>query len=270
MKRTISNPYKVNHKIYIRLVFLFLITLYISFLIPTKENNCLATCADIIRNLSYGCIGSTVVAWLIECKDIKNANSKANKIYDAAYGDLKHYIGSFIALWAQLCAVAFKEENYYEHKDIWENWYKTTKLNFYKSDAKRQEELLVFFRKQLSDYADSVNKSLEYVQSQRYMLTVNDVMNKDMERILSDFRFEFYALDIDLSHEETPDLFWEHMDAITSDLINYINNWADIRYFNSLKFSPYKFISNTDDLRDAILLSELIHIFTRKNQSKQK
>lgn len=270
MKRTISNPYKVNHKLYIRLIFLFLITLFISFFIPTRENNYLATCADIIKNLSYGCIGSTVVAWLIECKDIKNANSKANKIYDAAYGDLKHYIGSFIALWAELCAAAFEEENYYEHKDIWENWYKTTKLNFYKSDDTRREKLLSFFRKQLSDYANSVNKSLEYVQSQRYMLTVNDVMNKDMERILSDFRFEFYALDIDLSREETPDQFWKNMDAITSDLINYINNWDDIRYFNSIKFKPHKFVSNADDLRDAILLSDLIHIFTRKNQSKQK
>lgn len=270
MKRTIENPYSVNHKTYIGLVALFFITLMISFIIPVGLNRYIDILADLVKNLSYGCIASTVVAWLIDCANIRNANKKANRIYDTVYGDLRYHIGAFIGIWAQLCTVAFKDKEYDQQKDTWESWYKTVKLNYYKATPERQKELLSFFRGQLSEYARSVNNSIERIQVQRYMLTMNDAMNKEMDRILSDFQFEFHALDLDLSRQDPPDLFWAHMDAVTSDLLRYIDNWSDIRYYNLLKFVPYKFFNNRDDALQAVLLSDYTQIIKQKLLKKEK
>ena len=46
-----------------------------------------------------------------------------------------------------------------------------------------------------------VNRALEKIASQTYVLTINNVMNNELHRIISDFKFEFYALDTDLSHD---------------------------------------------------------------------
>lgn len=270
MKRTIESPHKASHKTYIGLVTLFSISLIISYCIPLGENRCLEIIVDLVKNLSYGCIASTIVAWLIDCANIRNANEKANRIYDTIYGDLRFHIGSFIGIWAQLCSIGFKDKEYDEQKNTWDGWYQIVKLNYYKASPERQAELLSFFRNQLVEYTGAVNNSIERIQAQRYMLTMNDVMNKDMDRILSDFQFEFHALDLDLSRQDPSDLFWEHMDAITNDLLRYIGNWSDIRYFNSLQFSPFKFFDNRDETLQAVLLSEYKQIIKQKIKSSKK
>ena len=58
---------------------------------------------EVIKNLSYGCIASTFVAWIIDCANTRHLNKKANNIYDAVYSDLKFRIGSYIETWAELC-----------------------------------------------------------------------------------------------------------------------------------------------------------------------
>ena len=113
MKRAIENPYNVSHKIYIILIAIFLLILCTILFAPLELNDIVV---DIIKNLSYGCIASTVVAWLIDCANIRNANKKANNTYDAVYADLKFRIGAFIGVWAQLCKVCFKDKDYSEHK----------------------------------------------------------------------------------------------------------------------------------------------------------
>jgi len=37
------------------------------------------------------------------------------------------------------------------------------------------------------------------------------------------------------------EFFWTHLDAITKDLVNYINNWSDIQFYNTDSFAPFKF-----------------------------
>jgi len=253
MKRAIENPYNVSHKIYISLIVIFAIILCTILFVPLGIN---ALVLDIIKNLSYGCIASTVVAWLIDCANIRSANKKANTTYDAVYAELKFRIGAFVGVWSQLCQVCFKDKDYGEHKKTWTEWYETVKLNYYKSDAERQKQILDFFYNELAYYASLVNESLKYIQTQQYVLTINDAMNDNMRSILSDFQFEFHALELDLEHRDSAERFWEHMDAITNDLKNYINNWSDIRYYNSLAFLPYKFLGDRNDIIRAVILSE--------------
>lgn len=267
MNRTISNPNKVNHKIYIGLIILFLITLKFSFSAPTKINLTFPNLSDIIKNLSYGCIASTAVAWMIDCANIRNLNKKANNTYEAIYADLRIHIGYYIGTWATLCAVAFKNKDYYAEKHTWEDWYKITKENYCNSDTQRQRELSIFFHNQLSSAVKKVNKCIDHLFSQQYMLKMNDLMNSDMENILSDFQFEFYALDLTLSRENPPMDFWKSMDTITNDLKNYIRNWQDIQYYNLLVFKPYSFFKRTDDLVEAMYLSESLQTNTPKSKS---
>ena len=255
MKRTITHPNKANHKLYIFLIIVFLITLVLSFYIPPESDGAQFPLSEIIKNLSYCCIASTFVAWIIDYANTRHLNRKAHSIYDAVYGDLKFHIGAYIETWAELCAVSFKDKDYYSEKHTWDAWYTIVKENYHKCKPERQQHLLDFFYQQLLYAETEVNKSLEYLQSQRYMLTMNDVMNSEIDSILSDFRFEFYALDLDLSRRDTPEMFWAHMDAITSDLTRYINNWKDIRYYNFLIFRPYKFFENTKELMSAVLVS---------------
>ena len=264
MKRAIENPYNVSHKIYISLIVIFAIILCTILFAPLGIN---ALVIDIIKNLSYGCIASTVVAWLIDCANIRTANKKANNTYDAVYAELKFRIGAFVGAWSQLCKVCFKDKDYDEHKKTWIEWYETVKLNYYKSDADRQKQILDFFYDELTYYASLVNESLKYIQTQQYVLTINDAMNDNMRSILSDFQFEFHALELDLEHRDSAELFWEHMDAITNDLTKYINNWSDIRYYNSLKFLPYKFLGDRNDIIHAVILSECTRKI-QKNASK--
>lgn len=265
MKRTIINPHKVNHKLYAFLAFLSLIVLFISFTIQIRvpeESGFLSVFTDTIKNLSYGCIASTLVAWIIDIANTRNSNKKANDIYDSIYGDLQFRIGAFVATWAELCAVAFKDKNFYEEKNTWAVWYEITKENFHKCEPNRQKHLLDFFYGQLSYAEKEVNKSIEYIHSQRYMLTMNDAMNDEIDGILADFQFEFYALALDLSHRDDSEMFWTHMDAITKDLINYIENWPDIRYYNVLLFKPHGFFNDSSERIAAMLKSERINADT--------
>lgn len=255
MNRTIINPNKVNYKLYILLIIFFIISLGASFYIPQEIKGIPFPLGEIVKNLSYGCIASTFVAWVIDCANTKHLNIKANNIYDAVYGDLKFRIGFFIGTWAELCAVSFKDKDYYAEKNTWDVWYTIVKDNYLKCEPERQQHLLDFFYGHLSQAGQEVNDSIQYLHSQRYVLTMNDVMNDEMDRILSDFRFEFHALELDLAHKNNPETFWSHMDAINLDLKRYIGNWQDIKYYNFLVFQPFKFLRNSKDLMSAILSS---------------
>lgn len=241
MKRTISNPHKVNFKMYIIIIIISLITLISSITIPNFEQPFLYNFLEIIKNLSYGCIASTIVALIIDCVNVKNLNKKANDTYDSIYAELKVSIGNFLGTWAEICAISFKKVDYYKETHSWNEWYEITKTNYDNLVQEKQEYLLNFFRNSLMQSGEYVNRALEKIASQTYVLTINNVMNNELHRIISDFKFEFYALDTDLSHDNYAKYFWDHMEAIAKDLNNYISQWSDISYYNSITFKPFDF-----------------------------
>lgn len=241
MKRTISKPHSVNHRLYLHLIILFAISLFISFRLPQNADGSPSSISQIIMNLSYGCIASTVVAWLIECANTRSDNIKSNNLYDTVYLDLKLQIGNFLDLWSHLCAVSFQDVDYYCESHIWNEWYLLTKDNFHKVEPSRQLALMPFFNNQLLASSKKVKESIERILSQQYYLTMNNAMNSTLYHILLDFRFEFTALDMSLSRNESNELFWRHMDAITNDLIKYINNWPDIQFYNTQPYKPFEF-----------------------------
>ena len=58
--------------------------------------------SDIIKNLAFGCVASTLVALLIEIGNIKEKNEKSDSIYDSVYCDLKCQILWYVETWASL------------------------------------------------------------------------------------------------------------------------------------------------------------------------
>ena len=76
-------------------------------------------------------------------------------------------------------------------------------------------------------------------------------------KILGDYSFEFYAAKLTLGREYDKADFWKSFDAIKQDLINYIYNWVDIRYYNYCRFKPYKFHDDKSETMRAMLESEI-------------
>ena len=256
MKRHINNPYKVNWKMYGLIGGISVLIMIISVVQNNLTSNSIS---DIAKNLAFGCVASTLVALLIEIGNVKEKNEKANNVYDAVYNELQYQIGWYVELWASLCAVAYKDKDYYHESHTWSEWYKITRENFQKCDEHRQKELMTFFNQELVFSVDGIEKSLKRIDNQQYILNINEISDESLRRILKDYRFEFDAAKLTLESDYTKNDFWGTFDAITQDLINYIYNWVDIRYYNYYRFKPYEFCDNTAELLRAIQESDKSH-----------
>jgi len=77
MKRAISNPNRVHHTMYILIIAISVVALIISITVPTFSCKLLEVILEVLKNLSYGCVASTLVAWRIDYVNVKKANQKA-------------------------------------------------------------------------------------------------------------------------------------------------------------------------------------------------
>lgn len=212
--------------------------------------------SDIVKNLSYGCVASTLVALLIEVGNIKEKNEKANSVYDAVYANLKFQIMLYVETWASLCSIAYKDKDYRQEKHTWIEWYEIAKSNFAQCDDSRQAELMHFFNEQLMHSIDGIERALKHIDSEQYILNINGIYDKKLRNILADYSFEFYAAKLTLGRDFSKDDYWKSFDAIKQDLVNYIYNWVDIRYYNYCRFKPDSFYSDESEIKRAILESE--------------
>ena len=213
--------------------------------------------SDIIKNLAFGCVASTLVALLIEIGNIKEKNEKSDSIYDSVYCDLKCQILWYVETWASLCAVAYKDNDYYNERHTWTEWYTLTKNNFAKCDELRQKQLMHFFTSQLMIGVEGIEKALRQIDRQRYILSINEIYDYELGNILKDYQFEFDAVKMTLTTDPIKGDFWGSFDAITQDLSRYIYDWVDIRYYNYYRFKPRDFQIDKAELARAILESEM-------------
>lgn len=253
MKKHIHNPYKVNWKMY---GLIGGISIFAMVAAVVQNNVTHDLISDIIKNLAFGCVASTLVALLIEIGNIKEKNEKSDSIYDSVYCDLKCQILWYVETWASLCAVAYKDNDYYNERHTWTEWYTLTKNNFAKCDEPRQKQLMYFFTTQLMIGVEGIEKALRQIDRQRYILSINEIYDDELEKILKDYRFEFDAAKMTLTTDPTKNDFWGAFDAITQDLSRYIYNWVDIRYYNYYKFKPYDSPMDKTELLRAIRESE--------------
>lgn len=249
MKRHIDNPYKMNWKMY-GLIGGISLLIMIAAAIWNDITNSLIS--DIFKNLGFGCVASTLVALLIEVGNIKEKNEKANSVYDAVYIDLKSQIMWYVKTWARLCGIAYKDKDYYQEKHTWIEWYEIVKIKFAECDDNRQAELMYFFNEQLRISIEGIEKALKQIDSQQYILNINGIYDEELRGILADYRFEFYAAKSTLEKDYDKEHFWSSFDAIKTDLVNYINNWVDIRYYNVYRFKPNDFIDDTTEVMRAM------------------
>lgn len=212
--------------------------------------------SDIIKNLALGCVASILVALLIEIGNVKEKNEKANNIYNSVYADLQCQIRWYVETWGRLCSVAYKDENYFQESHTWFEWYELTEENFSKCDSPRQKELMNFFYDQLKVGIDGIENALKQIDSQQYILSINEIYDDALQKILRDYRFEFDAAKMTLESDYIKGDFWGSFDAINKDLVMYISNWVDIKYYNYYKFKPYEFFSDSTELLCAIQESE--------------
>ena len=212
--------------------------------------------SDIFKNLAFGCVASIIVALLIEVGNIKEKNEKANSVYDAVYSDLKLQIMSYLETWARLCCIAYKDKDYRKEKHTWIEWYEIARNKFAEYEESRQEGLIYSFSGELMFSIERIEKALKQIDNQQYILNISEMYDEDLRNILADYQFEFDAAKLTLERGCNKDTFWRSFDAIKKDLVNYIHNWIDIRYYNHLRFKPYDYHMDKAEIMYAILESE--------------
>lgn len=253
MRKHINNPHKVNWKMY---SFIGLISVLIMIVGVIWYDCTKSIASDILKNLAFGCVASTLVALLIDIGNIREKNEKINNVYDSVYQELQFCIMRYIETWSNLCCVAYEDGNYRQEKHTWTEWYEITKSEFAQCDENRQDELIRFFGEELLYGVEKIEKAIKQIEDQQYVLNINDVCDDGLKNILSDFSFEFYAAKLTLKRDSDKKDFWRSFDAIEQDLVKYIYNWVDIRYYNYCRFKPYKFFEDKTELKRAIVESE--------------
>lgn len=252
LKRQINNPYSINWKMY---AFIGAVSVIIMIGAVAHNNACNDLLSEIVKNLAFGCVASTTVAFLIEIGNVREKNKKANDIYDEIYSGLRLKILWYIETWARLYVVASNDQESRQEKHTWIEWYEKTKNCFLKCSEGKQERLLVFFKEQLKKDIEAIEEAIEHIKRQEYILNINGMYNQEINGILDDYSFEFSAAKMTIEIEDG-ETFWTSFDAIKEDLIQYINNWVDIRYYNYYRFKPYDFIYDKTEILLAIKESE--------------
>ena len=255
MKKQIKNPNKLNWKMYIIIILCLTVSMII---VVCWDSRVGSTVSAVFENLTLGALASALVALFIEIGNVNDKNIKSNSVYDAVYGALKFQIAQYASIWAEVCAVAYKDKDYELKKYTWLEWYALTKTNFYACDEAKKIELIDFFKGRLLYSLTNLEQEISQINSQKYILTIHDVLNDDMKKILGDLHFEFQnaKFRLDLENELDIERFWNLFDAINEDIRRYINNCVDIGFYNYLKFSPYKFGYDSNEIIEAILKSE--------------
>ena len=107
MDKIVNDSFKVNHRIYICITVFSIFGIIVGSIFSHLRHILLE---DALKNISYGFLASTVVAWLLECYNVRDRNQKTNNIYDAVYSELKFCIEKYIDTWAEICSIAYRKK----------------------------------------------------------------------------------------------------------------------------------------------------------------
>lgn len=208
MKRHIENPYTVNWKMY---GLIGGISLLIAIVFAIQNYSSHGLISDIVKNLSLGCVASTIVALLIEIGNVRDKNEKANSVYDAVYSDLKLQILWYLKTWARFCKVVYKDQDYSTQKHTWTEWYEIAKTEFLSFDDSAKYGIISFLKEELMYSIERIERALNQIDNQQYILSINNLYNEELWGILADYRFEFTAAKSILETNYDLDHFWNSL-----------------------------------------------------------
>ena len=269
MKSEIENPYKVNDKLYKKIIWISLTAVFCSWLLGLCEH--LAYITEMLKNIGYGCIASAVVAWIIDIRTTKDKNEKANSLYQSVYQMVQGAIRMYIEEFTRTCGIAYPNIDFSKEKHTWYEWYKLTEDYFSKCDEKRQKELVQFFVESWQYNADQVRDASIHVLQQQDFLEANDVINDKLKSLLQNIYLDFKHTGFELharwwlkpgecTSDKSED-FFNWIRATNEDLKRYIEEWSDIRFYNYYRFgSEHSFMSDDkEELARAIIEAEKVN-----------
>ena len=124
MKKHILNPYKVNWKMY---GLIGGISVLVMIFAVSWNNDTNSSISDVIKNLAFGCVASTLVALLIEIGNTKEKNEKANSIYNAVFFELQYRILDYVKKCKRFWFEELKGKKYREEINTGVEWLEITK-----------------------------------------------------------------------------------------------------------------------------------------------
>ncbi len=256
MFRTIQKPYKVNCKLYTTIITISLALIFVSCFI--NEESCVK---EFFNGIGYGCFGSAVVALLIDIVNTKHNNQRANQLYDFMYNQLKADIMMYCNCWSVICAISYPQKGLEDEEHTWFEWFGLLLLNFKSCSRKRKDELIYFWRGELTYYADRISDDIDKIESVSIVAASEEIYDENMKKIIGNLKQTFKHFNISLyadryldsKSEEACDFIFKWLSAVNEDVKNNIEEWKDIAYYNNYKLGvDYMGMTSEKKILDAI------------------
>ncbi|MGX8850599.1 hypothetical protein [Amedibacillus sp. YH-ame10] len=239
MEKWEENFYKANHKLYILLILNSILIMVVgAYLIENK----IALVGDIVKNLAYGCVASSLISWLIEIGNFRIKNKEIARLRQNLYNDtvanVYHYLGMYARIYFKESEAIINKEKY-----TWDVWYDLLKASCLDlKDQKAIKDVFDFLKQQVVSEAEFAFKSLDEVVKNRFSLYLNNGLDYNLYYDLKDLHFEFSVINLTYVERYTDlkDLF-DYLDAINTDLKNYVQKCNLVNDMNEFKFNPKDF-----------------------------
>lgn len=210
---------------------------------------------NIVCNLSCGCISSVLIAWLIECFNVRNKNIETRMIANYVYSDLKHRLVDYFEMWASICNKYFSNLIAKNKKNTWYEWLIIFETNYQTVENDQlKEKILSTILDNLSSIIKDMELEIEELRKQKNLLFISNIIDIDeLVNILELYLELLYLHDyISLTAFDIGDYF----DDLKS-VKEYISNINSFSYLNDIRFEPKDFYKEEEH-------------FTTKNYFKTK
>lgn len=254
MKKIIEKPYKINWKLYIVLITISLSFIFLGFNCTFYNNS---NFWEVVKNIGFGCLASTIVAFIVEVSNVNDKNIELSKLYEATYVDLKSAILRYIQIWSEICYLIEDQKKYKEEKKKWNEWYDIAKILYFSSSEEKKQRIKNFIAEgSLNFILNEINRKVDFLLSQKPLLSINNIYNNEMDSIIKNFEFVFKCCKNEIINIKNMENFWHMFDALNSDILIYIDSWQDIAYYNNLEIQPYC-IFDSNEYAKAMIKSKI-------------
>ncbi len=254
-RRQIYNPAKVSYRLYVFLIGGSILLMVFGFI-------CLeGIFSDIIKNLSYGLLSSSIGALLIEFSNVRDKNRKSNQIYDLVYTDLKKRIAWYLFNWAsEYSLFYYKDESgveiEFKENLTWWEWHRLfiEKITVLKDIHLQETVLIDTLEDQIRNIKD-VEEAIHKIEMQNSVLMFNGIADDTLNDVIlcTGRYFNQARRSVECAYQkvmrhsknenkkaqhikEAIEEFSQGMDILQNNLKICISRWIDIAHYNDIKF----------------------------------
>ena len=216
------NPFKSNHKLYIRLFLLFLVVSFLSLLISTAS-----PWFTLVSGLGCGGCASVLVAWLIDIMTCKANNKKAEFYQQEIFRELISSFETGVQPFIFMCEDL--DENSNGQSKHWNEWIELA----YKLSQQKNYELP--FISCFIVFEQDIFKQIKILNSQKAYLLQNGIINENDNKAISGILSLCSCVDSEHTLLGSSNAFFETLMKDTKVLYHYLDKSSAMKQINTIK-----------------------------------